>query len=820
MATFFPIVPNGNSQRFSPLEESYLNYLTPRDQRIVEEAKKNIDRYRKVNVSLSVIGEFGEPLQDVQVSYRLICHDFLFGFQDFDPCHQNTLEYMKAAGFNLFVTTPYWCEIERTDDNFDWWIVDREKPFDLLNAGFKLKVHPVVYYDPGLIPRDKLGLDPKTLKDETLELVSAIVHKIPNASIYEISNEGNWKWGRASDLTREQYLDIVKAAAHLIRTRNPNATIGVNTAGPLGDLWPVPWTPPDDGYTMETYSWFKYLQENSLDYDYVGLQYRPGYYDQNRVCYATPYLHEISALLDKYSELGKRIHITEFEVPSIQYDGMVRYGSQDWSDEMQAAYTEGMYILSFSKPYVDSIIWWFIISNYEEGPEYQRLTEPILFDKNHNPKPAYYVLKKLITKDWNASGTSITDKDGQIKFQGFSGKYEITLSYGELSTKKYIEVYLGRDSKFTIEFNATRIREEIKIEKEKLKNEALSLLGQVQFYMKYAANTSSVKHDSLKKQFNSLLQEFKNENYAEVKLKANEILQNPFNITVDGKGGDWSGICPVASKTPGVGERGREIKALYILVDAINLYGLIEVQGPPPRSDFLIETMINNYRIHMHTSSPFMVLNIDKDLILGFVTSSVGESIEFSVSLKALGYPKAIEIRELFSWNSSTGLDYDVLHLREVIELPIPESWTLRFNTSLKLNAPLSAVEGETVTLVAVLKDEEGCPVENATLVFYVQNDAGRRTIGSEKTNTNGSASISYRPDTEGLDLVEVAYDGDALHMSSSARTGLTVKTAGRADQLSYILVGSTVASLLLIGVIALKTRKKRIKTIHSDLNI
>jgi len=51
-----------------------------------------------------------------------------------------------------------------------------------------------------------------------------------------------------------------------------------------------------------------------------------------------------------------------------------------------------------------------------------------LLRKDMSPKPAYQVLKKLITKDWWTETTLKTDADGHASFRGFYGQYEVLIT--------------------------------------------------------------------------------------------------------------------------------------------------------------------------------------------------------------------------------------------------------------------------------------------------------------------------------------------------------------------------------------------------------
>ena len=105
-------------------------------------------------------------------------------------------------------------------------------------------------------------------------------------------------------------------------------------------------------------------------------------------------------------------------------------------EKYQADYLKDFYTLAFSHSNVGSIIYWSGSDLYE-----WRGTAAGLLDIKQNPKPAYYVLKKLIQKDWHTSVTKTTNKHGKYSFFGFYGEYigKIFLNGKEQTFKFYHE---------------------------------------------------------------------------------------------------------------------------------------------------------------------------------------------------------------------------------------------------------------------------------------------------------------------------------------------------------------------------------------------
>jgi GH35 family endo-1,4-beta-xylanase len=177
---------------------------------------------------------------------------------------------------------------------------------------------------------------------------------------------------------------------------------------------------------------------NQADYDVIGFQAHVDVTDRFR-------LEIIKQMLEKYSKLGKPIHITEFTPPSQNCPITKSWKTGDWTEEEQAEYATKFYKFCFSLPYVENIGWW-DLCDYGSWQSYGGLLREDL-----NPKPAYNALKKLIHFDWHTREVSKTDESGKMKFRGFYGKYEVKVTAPDGTTKTVIiHLKRGSENKFRI----------------------------------------------------------------------------------------------------------------------------------------------------------------------------------------------------------------------------------------------------------------------------------------------------------------------------------------------------------------------------------
>lgn len=93
-----------------------------------------------------------------------------------------------------------------------------------------------------------------------------------------------------------------------------------------------------------------------------------------------------------------------------------------WDEDAQADYAEKFYRVCFSHPSVVAISWWDLCDrgSWLEGGG--------LLREDLSPKPAYERLKALIWGEWQTSDEGKTDENGLFEFDGFYGKYDISIS--------------------------------------------------------------------------------------------------------------------------------------------------------------------------------------------------------------------------------------------------------------------------------------------------------------------------------------------------------------------------------------------------------
>ena len=130
-----------------------------------------------------------------------------------------------------------------------------------------------------------------------------------------------------------------------------------------------------------------------------------------------------------------------------------------------------------------------------------------------------------------------------------------------------------------------------------------------------------------------------------------------------------------------------------------------------------------------------------------------------------------------------------------------------QFTTTMTIDIP-SATQGKECTLKATLKDENGSPMQNIDIDFYIYEANTWTKIGTTKTDSNGVASLSYTPSSTGAFQVKAVFGGTTNYaQSSSTPSSLNVAM----DYTLYYIGGGIIAVVIMgvAGYMVFRRRKK-----------
>ena len=393
------------------------------EERMLSEARDNIEQFRKGDVTVQFVDENGKPITNVEVEVVQETHDFLFGCIIFDlmrgdKIYREELFKQRFKGlFNFAIFPFYWPGYERQQGMPQW-----EKMLPVIDwckaNGITTKGHPLVWACRSGVPLWLAGYP----VDETEELSKARVTNIVRGfkdkiDIWDVVNEPvnvkTWRhkienledehdWGVKDEI--QAVTDYVEDALQWTNSANPKATLIINEFNTIA---------LKDVRTRFD-ELLKELESREAPISGIGIQA----HEPRQEWYPPEAVWET---FDLYAKYGHPIHITELHPQSsgVEITGGWRTGK--WTSEAQTEFTEQFVRLCFGHPSVASINWW--------GFSDRNIWLPGggLVDEEYQPKPVYNMLDKLINEEWRSNLTAELDGEGRISFRGFYGKYVLKI---------------------------------------------------------------------------------------------------------------------------------------------------------------------------------------------------------------------------------------------------------------------------------------------------------------------------------------------------------------------------------------------------------
>lgn len=387
-------------------------------------ARTNKLAHRMAGKTLKLVTASGEPVAEQEVSVRLTNHQFLFGCGAFDAIEvanrnvpEERLEFLERK-LDLFLdvfnygTLPfYWARFEP----------ERGKPrtaeykaaAEWLKArNVKVKGHPLCWHTltaPWLLDMSN---------EEILQAQLARIERDVTDFRGLVDN-----WDVINEVVIMPIFDkydngITRLCKELGRVRTIKEMFAKTRA-----------CDPDAKLTLNDFNTsvnYEILIDGCLNagvpIDVIGIQshQHQGYWGREK----------LEEVLERFSVFGLPLHFTENTLISGELMPPHIVDLNDWQvddwpstpegEERQAREVEEMYRILFEHPLVENITMW------KFSDEGAWLNAPAGFvRKDNTPKPAYEVVKRLIKEEWSTNLTLRTNADGEVRFEGFLGEYEL-----------------------------------------------------------------------------------------------------------------------------------------------------------------------------------------------------------------------------------------------------------------------------------------------------------------------------------------------------------------------------------------------------------
>lgn len=149
-------------------------------------------------------------------------------------------------------------------------------------------------------------------------------------------------------LTIEQLMDLTRVSTILVKQMSPRSKAIVGISLPWGEYYAT------DPSTIPPLLYAQMAVESGLNFDAFGVELDFG--GGKNALYVRDLMH-ISALLDRFQDLRKPLHVTAAGVPSAGSTASRGAWLGAWSEETQARWLREFYRIALSKPFVETVSW-------------------------------------------------------------------------------------------------------------------------------------------------------------------------------------------------------------------------------------------------------------------------------------------------------------------------------------------------------------------------------------------------------------------------------------------------------------------------------
>lgn len=391
----------------------------------IEQAKYDIEKYRKGDVRILVTDADGKPVPDCRITYNQNSSDFLFGANPLGADGSYNQAYaglMKSAGINYACVTCRWGRLQQTPGIFDWDNIDNfQKLNTLLDDKFNLTGTLVLWtfrnqsvgYD--FCPAYLDNMDINQLQDAVYKYIYKLAGRYKNKIDTWEMNELNLPWANALNLTIDERVLLAETFCRAVKDANPDGKVLVNSSA-------LPFEYNLSDYyifdNVPTPYFIDLLKVHKAPFDIIGLEFYYSGVTGENTSPAGLDMALIADLLNQYGQYNLPIYIEELSAPSRQLPGTA-WWHNNWTEDTQAEFLVDFYTIAFSKPMVRAINWSWGVSDRESYMVYGGL-----LDKDLKPKKSYYALQQLL-KSWKSRGSGQTGADGKLGFRGYGGDYDI-----------------------------------------------------------------------------------------------------------------------------------------------------------------------------------------------------------------------------------------------------------------------------------------------------------------------------------------------------------------------------------------------------------
>jgi GH35 family endo-1,4-beta-xylanase len=267
----------------------------------------------------------------------------------------------------------------------------------LRSAGITVEGRPIFWPYPSVSPDWIRQLS----YDEVLKYVEEHTHAVVShygdeMYAWEIVNEFH-DWANEINVTPEQAVEITKLACDVAKATAPNVGRLINNCCPFAEYVQLGMYQDREALYPQRTPWkfMRDLTDAGVDYTITGQQLYFPHRD----------LQDTIMLIERFEQFGRPVQLTEVGTTSGPSDASVKLGTvpiptepyvwhRHWDEELQADWLEGLYALSYSKPWIEAVNWYDMMDGQAWIPN-----GGLLRSRRGEKKAAYERLMRL-RKEW------------------------------------------------------------------------------------------------------------------------------------------------------------------------------------------------------------------------------------------------------------------------------------------------------------------------------------------------------------------------------------------------------------------------------------
>jgi len=303
----------------------------------------------------------------------------LLGGNYFSPAMGDAYNSHFEQLFNFAIVPFHWSSFEPRQGAQQWAAVDQI--VDWLKArGFTLKGHPLVWFHEPCYPKWACRETFDEVKQLNVERVEQVVGRCDSRiAMWDVVNEAH-DIDRANmfGFQRSRLLEVTESTLAAARRAGPSARLAVGISMPFAE-----YAAASRG-KLSPCEYIRLCKGRGVEFDIIGVQFYCG----GELGYCRDLL-EVSAVLDRFAEFGKPLHVTQMGCPSVPCPVNGRQAASHqwhgkWSESTQAEWAEKFYTVCCGKSYVEAVTWW-DFADYSGA----FITNWGLLRRDFTPKPAY-----------------------------------------------------------------------------------------------------------------------------------------------------------------------------------------------------------------------------------------------------------------------------------------------------------------------------------------------------------------------------------------------------------------------------------------------